>query len=224
MKCSVAQRLMSSYLDNAVTRSEFSQVDEHLKGCAGCAARYASLQGTQRLVGSLGRKPSPADLTLRLRVALSQEMATVQRSRWDSRWEMMRVHWENAFNAFMVPATASVVTTLIIFGLLISFLVPAQLTASNDVPTVFYTPPELQYTPFELGMGNAADSLVVEAYVGADGRVLDYRILSGGDNTDQILHDLKNMLIFTTFQPATSFGRPTAGRAILTFSKIQVKG
>ena len=36
--------------------------------------------------------------------------------------------------------------------------------------------------------------------------------------------NLKNMLIFATFRPATSFGRPTAGRTILAFSKIQVKG
>lgn len=219
MKCSVAQRLMSSYLDAAVTRSEFSQVDEHLNVCGKCSSRYASLQRTRRLLGSLGRKAAPVDLALRLRVALSQELANARQSRW----EMLRVRWENVFNAFMVPATASVVTTLIIFGLLISFLVPAQLTASNDVPTMLYTPPQLQFTPFEVGMGNATDSLVVEAYVGADGRVLDYRILSGGGD-EQILSELKNILIFTTFHPATSFGRPTGGRAILTFSKIQVKG
>jgi len=32
------------------------------------------------------------------------------------------------------------------------------------------------------------------------------------------------MMIFATFRPATSFGRPTVARAILAFSKIQVKG
>ncbi len=220
MKCSVAQRLISSYVDDAISRIQFSEIEEHLGRCVECMGRYVSLQRTRRLVGSLGRRPVPADLALRLRVAMSQELANTHRSRW----EMLKVRWENAFNAIMVPATAGVVTTLIIFGLLISFLVPAQLTASNDVPTMLYTPPELQFTPFELGMGNATDSLVVEAYVGADGRVLDYRILSGGDEAEHILPELKNMLIFTTFHPATTFGRPTAGRAILTFSKIQVKG
>lgn len=220
MKCSVAQRLMSSYLDGVVSGNQFSEVEDHLRDCSKCATRYASLQRTKRLVGSLGRKTVPPDLALRLRVAMSQELANAQRSRW----EMIRVRWENAFNAIMVPATAGAITTLIIFGLLISFLVPAQLTASNDVPTVLFTPPELQFTPFELGMGSATDSLVVEAYVGADGRVQDYRILAGGEDAEHILPELKNMLIFTTFHPATSFGRPTAGRAILTFSKIQVKG
>jgi hypothetical protein len=74
-------------------------------------------------------------------------------------------------------------------------------------------------------MGAASgDALVVEAYVGPDGRVQDYRILSAPDNAQAILPELKNMLIFTTFHPATSFGQPTAGRVVLSFSKVQVKG
>ncbi len=170
---------------------------------------------------ALGRKPVPADVMLRLRVAASQEIANGQRSRW----EMLRVRWENVFNAVMVPATGGLVTTIIIFGLLISFLMPGQFVGSNDVPTTFYTPPQFQSSPFQIAMGAGhSDPLIVEAYVGADGRVQDYRVLSGGDNGSEVLSELKNMLIFATFRPATSFGRPTQGRAILAFSKIQVKG
>ena len=221
MTCAVAKRLMSSYLDGAVTRSQMAQMDEHLRACVECAARFVSVQRTQSLVGSLGRKSAPPDLALKLRVALSQELANARRSRWDS----LRVRWENAFNATMVPATAGLVTTLIIFGLLISFLYPAQVRAANDVPTMLYTPAELKSTPFELSMGVAnTDSLVVEAYVGPDGRVLDYRVLSAPEDAEAILPQLKNMLIFTTFNPATAFGQPTSSRVILTFSKVQVRG
>jgi len=221
MKCSVAKRLMSSYLDGAVTRSQMAQMDEHLRACVECGARFASVQRTQSLVGSLGRKPAPPDLSLKLRVALSQELANSGRSRW----ERLLVRWDNAFNATMVPATAGLVTTLIIFGVLISFLYPAQVRASNDVPTMLYTPAELKSTPFELTMGGVnTDSLVVEAYVGSDGRVLDYRVLSAPEDAAAILPQLKNMLIFTTFNPATSFVQPTSSRVILTFSKVQVKG
>jgi hypothetical protein len=221
MTCSVAKGLMSSYLDGAVSRSQMAQMDEHLRACGECAARFASVQRTQSLVGSLGRKAAPTDLALKLRVSLSQELANSRRSRW----ERLQVRWENAFNATMVPATAGLVTTLIIFGVLISFLWPAQVRAANDVPTVLYTPAQLQSTPFEMTMGVAsADSLVVEAYVGADGRIQDYRILSAPEEAQAILPQLKNMLIFTTFQPATAFGQPTTGRVILTFSKVQVKG
>ena len=221
MKCSVVQGLMSSALDGEVTRGQLARVDEHLQRCAECAARYVSVRKVQSLVGSLGRKAAPADLPLRLRVALSQEIANGKRSPW----EALRVRWENAFNAVMVPATAGLVTTLIIFGLLISLIYPSQVGAANDVPTMLYTPAELEFTPFELSMGASnADALIVEAYVGPDGRVLDYRILSAPEDAQTILSELKNTLIFTTFHPATAFGRPTASRVVLSFSKVQVKG
>jgi|HubBroStandDraft_6_1064221.scaffolds.fasta_scaffold1014668_2 hypothetical protein len=222
MNCSIAQKLMSLYIDGCVSRRRLAEMNEHVQACADCGAHFASMQRTQSLLGSLGRKVAPPDLALKLRVALSQEMANARRSRW----EMLRVRWENAFNAIMVPATAGLVTTIIIFGVLISFLYyPAQVRASNDVPTVLYTPAQLRSTPFDLTMGvTSAESLVVEAYVGPDGRVQDYRILSAPEDAQAILPQLKNMLIFTTFQPATAFGQPTSGRVILTFSKVQVKG
>ena len=67
-------------------------------------------------------------------------------------------------------------------------------------------------------------SLVIEADVDSHGRVQDYRILSDEGTSPDMLPQVKNMLIFTTFRPATAFGRPTTGRAILSFSKISVKG
>jgi hypothetical protein len=69
-----------------------------------------------------------------------------------------------------------------------------------------------------------ADSVVVEAFVNANGRVEDYRILSGPQDAHDLLPQLNNALIFTVFRPATSLGRPTSGRAVLSFSKINVKG
>jgi hypothetical protein len=70
------------------------------------------------------------------------------------------------------------------------------------------------------------DSLVIEAYVDANGRVQDYRVLSNPQDseTQDLPSQVKNMLIFTTFRPATSMGQPTSGRAVLSFSKISVKG
>jgi len=221
MKCSVAKKLVASYVDGEATRGQLSQVDEHLHSCIECTAYYSSVRRTQALVASLGRKPAPPQLALRLRVALSQEIANAKTSRWDS----LRLRWENAFNAVMVPATAGLVTTMIVFGLLISMIYPGQVRAANDVPTMLYTPAELKFAPFEWSMGgSSADSLVVEAYVGPDGRILDYRILSAPEDAQAILPELKNMLIFTTFHPATAFGQPTASRVVLSFSKVQVKG
>lgn len=70
----------------------------------------------------------------------------------------------------------------------------------------------------------SGDSIVIEAYVDATGRVQDYRILTGPSDVNAYLPQLNNMLIFTVFHPATAFGQPTTGKAVLSFSRINVRG
>jgi hypothetical protein len=195
----------------------------HLEQCADCAREYAGMQRSQQLLASLGPKKVPADLALKLRVAISREAAQARRPRFEG----VLVRLENALNAFMVPATAGLVSAVLFFGLLLGFFaLPAQLRASSgDVPLMLYIGPQLEQSAFGTSLGNVGDdALVVEAYVDANGRVEDYRILSQPDEAQAVLPQLKNLLIFTTFHPALSMGRPTSGTAVLSFSKISVKG
>jgi predicted anti-sigma-YlaC factor YlaD len=222
MKCSEAKLRLSSHLDAMLTGAERREMSAHLNGCAECRTELAQLSTTQRLVSGLGRKQAPADLALKLRVMLSQAAASKRRSAWDG----LLVRWQNALNAFMVPATAGMLSAVIMFGLLLGMMVPVPLVASNDVPTSLYTPPELTSSPFGFEVMNSvnSDSLMIEAYIDSNGRVQDYRILSSPESAKDIMPELKKMLIFTQFRPATSFGQPTSGRAILTFNQVNVKG
>ena len=109
---------------------------------------------------------------------------------------------------------------------MVYFVAPSSLHADNDVPLVMVnTGPELQASAFGLSMESIDDdSLVIEAYVDANGRIQDYRILSDSNESQEVLPKVKQMLIFTTFRPALSMGRPTPSRAVLAFSKISVRG
>jgi hypothetical protein len=225
MKCGEAKLLFSPYLDGAVTGTQMHAISQHLETCQPCRREYTSLQRTQQLLGSLGRQKAPADLALKLRVAISQQVAVSKRPPFQG----VLVRLQNAIEGIMVPATAGLVTAVVVFSVLAGFLaLPSQLQAGNeDVPLMLYTPPELQKTA--LGIGTvpgsiSSDSLVIEAYVDENGRIEDYRILSDPPNTKDLLPQVKNMLIFTIFRPATAMGRPTAGRAVLAFSKVSVRG
>jgi hypothetical protein len=100
-----------------------------------------------------------------------------------------------------------------------------QARNTHDVPLMLYTGPELQESYFAPTLSAVnEDSLVIEAYVDANGRVQDYRIISDPDSSQKLLPEVKRMLIFTTFRPAMSMGRPTPGHAVLSFSKISVRG
>ena len=222
MNCTEVKSLFSPYLDGAVTGAQMHAIGQHIQSCSHCAREYKLLVQTQNMLTSLGRVKAPSDLPLRLRVAISQEAAQARRPRFQG----LRVRLENAINGFMVPATAGMVSAVIIFGILMGFVGLPDLGAmNNDVPLMLNTAPQLQSSVVGTGIGPInSDSLVIEAYVGADGRVQDFRVLSDPQESKDLLPQVKNMLILSTFRPATSFGRPMAGRTVLSFSKISVKG
>lgn len=221
MKCTEAGPLFSAYMDHAMNGKQMREMNTHLGSCKQCRTEFAIFSNTQSLVAGLGRKQPPADLALKLRVRISQELARSRRRPFEG----LAVRLQNAFNAFMVPATAGMVTAIIVFGLLIGVLYPVPMASANDVPTTLYTPPELAFSPFGMQMSALnADTLVVEAYIDQNGRVQDYRILSAPENMKEVVPELNQMLIFTQFRPATAFGKPTTGRAVLSFAKVNVKG
>jgi len=219
MTCGQVQSLLSSYLDGAVTGRQMFALGEHLNECSACRGDYAALRQTQMLLSRVGRAQAPEDLSLKVRLAISREAAR----RREPVFGNLGLRVANALRAFMVPATAGVVATLIIFGLM-GFITPVQAN-TNDVPLLLSTNPELQQTGFNTGLGLVTeDSIVIEAYVAALSRVQDYRILSDPEHVKELPHPVKNMLIFTTFRPATLMGSPRPGTAILSFSKVSVKG
>jgi hypothetical protein len=223
VKCTEIKKLFSPYLDGRVSGTEMRALTRHVDECPACTREFAALQRSQQLLSALRPKKAPADLALKLRLAISREAAQTRRPRFEG----VLVRLENALNAFMVPATAGLVSAVLFFGLLLGFFaLPAELRASNgDVPLMLYTSPQLDQSAFGTTLGNMGDdAVVVEAYVDANGRVEDYRILSQPADAQAVLPQLKNLLIFTTFHPALSMGRPTAGTAVLSFSKISVKG
>jgi hypothetical protein len=222
MQCAQAQPLLSPYLDGAVTGAEMQSLRTHLDSCSGCSREYQSLRQTQQLLMSAGRPPMPADLGLKLRLAISRAAAQSRRP-----YEGLRTRFENAVNAFMVPATAGLICAVLIFGVVAGVLAtPGQLQANSqqDIPLVLNTGPELQQSAFENISSINAESLVIEAYVDSQGRVEDYRILSDPGESQALLPQVKRMLIFTTFRPAMSMGHPISSRAVLSFSKISVHG
>jgi Putative zinc-finger len=223
VQCPQTKQFFSPYLDGILSGAEMLALQRHLLDCTACDREYRELRRTQQLLMGVGRAKAPADLGLKLRLAISREAALAKRPPFEG----LRIRLENALNAFMVPATAGFLSALIIFGIaMVYFVTPAPMQASNDVPLVMVnTAPELQQTAFGMTIDSIdADSLVIEASVDANGRVQDYRILSDPPDEKEVLPQVKRMLIFTTFRPALSMGRPTPSKAVLSFPKISVKG
>jgi len=222
MTCAELKPLLSPYMDGRIDGKTMRQIREHLDECSACDHEFAILRQVQRSLALLAPQKAPPELSLRLKVALSREVARTTNTAWGG----LAVRLRNAAGSFMLPATAGVLSAVIFFGLLIGyFAAPPRLEVQSDVPTVFFTPPVLRSTPFGMAIGGSdSDSIIVEASIDPSGRVQDYRLLSAPKDKEAVLTQLNNLLIFTTFRPATTFGQPTSGKAVLSFSIISVKG
>ena len=223
-ECDCIRADFSGYLDGAVSGAAMQKIASHLEGCAECASEFSDWQNAQRMLNSLGFAKAPEDLGLRLRIALSQE-STRTRQEMLSRW---RMRWQNTVRPLVLQASAGLASTILLLGsvsLLIGmFAAPQPLSArDHSADTIFG--PRFLYTSVSPvnAIGNSDDPVVVEAYVNGEGRVYDFRVVSGAITPDT-RSELESALLFSVFAPATTFGQPVRGTVLLSFSGVSVRG
>jgi hypothetical protein len=104
------------------------------------------------------------------------------------------------------------------------FAAPEPVMA-NDEPLGAMTSPHYLYSsvnPHAI-LTDHDGVIVVEASVNSDGKVYDYRIVSGPESP-AVQSQVVDQLLTSVFQPASVFGAPVRGRVVLTFSGISVRG
>jgi anti-sigma factor RsiW len=224
--CDEVQSGLTEYLDGRLSGREMQEVDAHLQDCLECARESKSLRELQASLASLGPVPEPADLPLRIRVAVSQERARNRRSIFTG-WSLA---WRNTVGPFLLQAGAGFASAVLLLGTIVVlvtvFAQPESAQATPDEPLGDATAPHLLY--FSNAQGNNEASaisspVVVEAYVNDLGEVYDYRIVSGP--TDPVTRSqVENLLLFSRFEPARFYGQPVRGLAVLSFSGVSVRG
>jgi len=164
----------------------------------------------------------PADLAVRIKVAAAQKQSMQS---WKLRWAGVRdraeILMDNVFRPVMVPATGGFFSAVLVFVVVLHMMVPgiSIQAVPNDVPLNLMQPAELitlsdnpgNWAPeqheTELSLPHG---LLVDVTVDQHGQMLDYQILSG-PNTQDMRHQLNQMLLFSRFRPMMSFaGRPPA--------------
>lgn len=223
--CETIRGQFSDYLDGLMTGKAMQRVAAHLESCSACAEEFTAWRRTQSLLASLGPAKAPADLALRLRVALSQEQARVP---W-WKFPQMQIFWENSIAPFLLQASAGLASTILLMGtvgLLIGMFATPEPVEARDEPIGMASAPRYLYSADELGnavIGQRDNPVVVEAYVSGDGRVYDFQIVSGP--SDAATHaEVENLLLFSVFEPARVFGQPVRGTAVLSFAGVNVQG
>jgi hypothetical protein len=240
MKCATVRSNLAGYLDDGLVSaaSDFERVQmrKHLDACAICREELQRYRKLSLLLSRAPRVVPPADLAIRIKVAAAQKQAT---QGWKLRWASMRdraeILLDNVFRPVMAPATGGFFSAILVFVLVLHMMVPgiSVQAVPNDVPLNLMQPAELitlsdnpgNWAPeqheTELSLPHG---LLLDVTVDQHGQMLDYQILSG-PNSQDMRHQLNQMLLFSRFRPMMSFGRPaTGGHVILSFSAVHVRG
>ncbi|HKO18935.1 MAG TPA: anti-sigma factor [Acidobacteriaceae bacterium] len=229
--CETFQSRFSAYLDGAVSGQEMQEIARHLEGSAGpdggcrdCARELTALRLTQNALAGLGPAKPPADLSLRLRVAISRENA-----RRNSRLlDRLSVKWDNAVRPLLVQVSAGVAGSVVLVGgimLLLGVVAAPQPVLANDEPLGAVTAPHYRYSavPPQAIATPQDTTIVIEAAIDKYGRVYDFDIIAGPQDPS-VRTQVASQLLASVFEPASAFGVPIRGHAIVTFSGISVRG
>ena len=186
-------------------------------------AGLAAVRGALR---SAPVRPVSRQLALALRIVASREAARRRRqvdlgTRVRYFGERLRLRVEPLMKPFALPAAGGLVTAMLLFfAVMASFQGIVAGPRPHDVPTVLATGPLLKSTLLD----TVPDAISVYVLVDDQGRVIDY--LPPQDLSAEAKKELRRVigssLLFTQFDPATTFGQPTAGWVRVTYRSTQL--
>jgi hypothetical protein len=230
--------MLSGYLDGAAGSSTpndpHAQMREHLEGCSDCRLQLESYRKLSALMARATPAIPPADLAVRIRVAVSQARETQQVGylrRFGNRANLLL---ENLLQPIALPATGGFVSSMLVFVVVLQMIAPGMaLTIPNDVPINLMREASLESLasfpalgPLDSNLSGTVGQhgLLIDVTVDSQGQMVDYQILTG-PNDRVVRRQLEQVLMFSRFRPQMSFGRPTAGgHVVISFNEVRVKG
>lgn len=221
MNCKEIKALMVEAVDGEL--QSHAALQSHCESCGPCRRDYQELLQVKQWLHAMPRHPAPREVGMAIRVEYSRQSSFSFSDRF---W----VRMENALRPLAIPAAAGLILAVLCFSVLFNtlWMNPALANSSDDVQLSVRTAPRTRpnnYFPIVADSNsNLPDEpILVETHIDPHGRVYDFKVLSGPDSP-YVIQSLEQVLYFTVFDPATSFGRPTGGKAILSFRKVKVLG
>jgi hypothetical protein len=231
MSCENVQERISLLLDCNLPAAEREYVLAHLDACGKCGERFESMQSMRASLRDMAQPRVPATLATQLRVLASHERARrLSRKNLSTRvahWmTATRLAFDNMMRPFAVPVTGGLMSSLVMFSLLVPSLSfphnhsyePPLAVAETDVQwgdpdgkIVGATADHARLLPGSAVIYGNEVSLTL--LIDERGRVQDY-YLSGGELTEE----MTSLILLSQFTPATVNGQPRWGLKQVVFS------
>ena len=228
MSCENVQELISLLLDGRLTGEDRESALAHTRECRECGTHLEALVTQRALLRRMQQEQVPAKLSARLRVLASHErerqLVRVSLGERGRRIvASLHLAFDNLMRPVALPLTGGILSAILMFGFLMPTLSLSQpKNNTSDFTTLpvgrIVTNPydvvadaDADFPRIEPVSASPSDFLdVVDLTIDENGKVVDWTVVRG-----ELTLDMKSVILFSTFEPATNFG-------IATFGKIRM--
>jgi hypothetical protein len=228
LNCKSVRSVLWDYAAGSLAADELVTIDSHLGECRECSLHRAEVKslrtGLKNLPKSLPAKSASGMLRTQLLVIASRERAR-QALRRDLAARMAdlrsraRMIFDNLLRPVAVPAAGGMLASFLCFGAIMDTL-HVHPEWQNDIPVGLYTQVMIDdVSPFSVN-GN---DVIVQLTVDRDGRVSDFEVPQGTGSPEE-LREIGNLVLYSSFVPATAFGQKVTGKILVSVHHINIRG
>lgn len=220
MICHWTQTRIPKYLEGELNGLEMFLLRAHLAECPRCLAIYERMEPVGSMIRGVAVPPPPAHLGVRIRSAVSIELA--RRAEPRRQWNLLKMRCADLLRPLAVPAIGGVLSALLLVPALLSALWMTPSAYADDIPVKFLSNAFLSAPVMKMRSPYPVDrDFTVLAYVNAEGEVYDFEVAENELLDARSRGQIGNALLMSRFQPAMSFGQPMPGKIVILFQRIE---
>jgi hypothetical protein len=224
LNCKSVRSTLWDFAAGTLGEGDRLMVATHLGECRECDLHRAEVRSLRTGLKSLPQKSLSPLLRTRLRVIASRERSR-QALRRDLAARMSelraraRLVFDNLLRPVAVPAAGGMLASFLCFGVIVDTL-QYHPEWQNDIPVGLYTQVAIDdVSPFSV---NGKD-VMVQLTIDKNGAVSDFEVPQGTESPEQ-LREIGNLVLYSSFTPATAFGQPVTGKILVNIHHINIRG
>jgi hypothetical protein len=229
LNCNSVRSALWDYAAETLGASERESVTIHLGNCRECSLHRAEVRSLRTGLRNLPEKNVSALLSIRLKVVASRERSRLLLRRdLAARLGDLRLNakllFDNLLRPLAVPAAGGILASFFCIAMILDTL-HFHPEWQPDIPVSLFTQVTIEgMSPFSVDGPDVTMQLTVDA----NGAVSDFELPPDGKNahraSPQEMREIGNMVLFSTFTPATSFGQRVPGKIVVGSRHINIRG
>ena len=227
LDCKSVRPFLWDYAANSLGKDAAWRIEAHLGVCRECELRHEEVQSVRSGLKSLPFRNPPVFLETKLRVLASRDRSRRLVRRDFAAWLADRkaraaLLVDHLLKPFAVPAAGGILCSFLCFGIIVNTLhLHYDTDWQNDIPIGISTEVAIdQLSPFTFN----GDDVMVQLTIDSEGRVTDYYLPQKTNASPEELQQIGNLVLFSTFTPATRDGRRVSSKRMFYLGHISVKG